>query len=1143
MLTQLSLFLRKNKRLISHIFIIALFSLVPVIWLRDNYVILGHDAGFPLSPWSHFLDRLFMWTRRFGLGSDQTMEVGGFFIHGYEGILDLLGLSLNQIQILVFSTYFVFFGLSMYALAKEVFPSRNSNIPILASIFYMFNHFILQAWFIVERTKFTLYIALPLLILLLFRIVHKKTHPVKAGLIASIIIFVLNGGGFFPLYGAIAIAMPLIGVILVLTSNEKAKTFKRLAIFSFVWFVGTLLVSAFWLLPYIRFVSTSYSQELNTAGGIDGVIAWVQSISLHSSIHNILRLQGIPEWYANPLHPYASIFMNNVYLRITSYLIPICAFGGFIFAKEKNRDRLLVFIGLALFSIIFIAGSHPPFGFFYMWLIKNVPGFVIFRTPFYKFAPALWLSYALLVSFTFDRLIRKFSPSNMIRHIATIAVIAGVVLYSFPFFTGSFFDYERNVKSTRVQVPQYVHDYADWANSDEFPYKRILLLPGQNANTRFEAYTWGYWSLAQLHGLISNQSYISNSSYKAVTEEAFIKNLYSLIEVGDPSWVDQAQLLFIDAVLLRKDFDYTLENSRTTDPLLIEAFLNNDPRFEKTHEFGKWVLYQLNEKSPALMLKNAFYEVHAQSNENFFEATTIPGVIIGPETVLVEKSIPELSSRRLGMIYIPTCIRCALDSRKIYPVSRDQIVTAGSIFYKSQVTNNRDKIEKADSISEKAKLSVVFSQTLLYKIQSQFLRNAPEEERIAGWQDLVDALDIQDKYIKEYISQKEISEKENQFMTELYENILHIRDEFENVINDINREEEAVLFQSAIENINNQIEYIEKIVWYTKDNTSKRYYFEASEQGTYQVFVRKNTSNAFSGNYQQDEIISMSNNGIDYPILRDVHKQSESWQQLGSIDVQSGVNRFSLEEPTVITNIVDSPFEFQLSAAGECHMITLPTLSKDLYKLHVSVSGQENITDLFVFLDTEKADRPLLPYWGRKLLIDSGKSTKLDFIETINEPGVYTLRFCRLSAEDKRSQQISIEDIELEKISIPLVAFVKLEDAMIHDRDTISIASNRENNTKYSLLINGEGSAILMFDQRFDKDWTVDPQVFISNHVRLHGYANGWIINKDVPGDITYSLTYQGQKTYIIGWIVSLISVIVFLIGIAYFEVKKKDLW
>src|SRR3990167_11115941 len=96
-----------KKRILIDLIIISILGLLPFLWLKGGAVLLGHDAGLALDPLLHFLDRIFVWSQRFSLGTDQNGALlGAFFIHGFEALLAWLGLNLHWGQLIQFIFWF-----------------------------------------------------------------------------------------------------------------------------------------------------------------------------------------------------------------------------------------------------------------------------------------------------------------------------------------------------------------------------------------------------------------------------------------------------------------------------------------------------------------------------------------------------------------------------------------------------------------------------------------------------------------------------------------------------------------------------------------------------------------------------------------------------------------------------------------------------------------------------------------------------------------------------------------------------------------------------------------------------------------------------------------------------------------------------
>src|SRR3989344_3253929 len=333
----------KNKTFIE-LFIIFLLGLTPLLWFKNDLVIAGHDAGLPLDPIAHFLDRLYVWTERFGFGADQSVSLSGLFIHGSEAFVSSIVHSLQVEQKIIFIFWFVLPGITMYYFASKIAQKHNLKyftLPVV--IFYMFNHFLLQGWFIVERTKFSLYAALPLILSLLFDWKEGKRGAIKTSLLISLILLFLNGGGSLPLFGGIIIAF-LAFIIFYLVKEFSIRNVSRIFVLILVTIITSIFLNAYWILPYGYYSLHSYSTEVLKAGGVAGILGWIRYISQETSFVNLFRLQGIPDWYNNVSHPYANIFLENPILIIISLLIPILAFSSLLIVKKKEvKEKILFF--------------------------------------------------------------------------------------------------------------------------------------------------------------------------------------------------------------------------------------------------------------------------------------------------------------------------------------------------------------------------------------------------------------------------------------------------------------------------------------------------------------------------------------------------------------------------------------------------------------------------------------------------------------------------------------------------------------------------------------------------------------------------------------------------------------------------------
>lgn len=597
--------MKKDRRFefIKELLFILILGLAPLLWYKKGFIALGHDMFFPLNPILNFLDRLYIWTEIKSFGADQSLYVGAFFIHGLEAFIKWLGFSIFTTQKITFIFWLVAPGLAMYYFMRSLHPKREEEfLRLFASIFYMFNHFLLQGWFVAERTKFSLFVATPLVLALIIKAVHKEISIYKAAAVSSIVFFFFNGGGFIPLYGGTIIVMLLSFVYFLILSSQNRELLAPLKITGLFFLIisGFAGINSYWIIPQINLMFNAYSSVLGSIGGMDSLRTWIDEISKNASFLNLFRLQGIPEWYTSANHPYAKFYLENYLIVALSFILPFLAYYPLAILKKvshKQKEILFYFIFLSLVSLFFIKGTHAPFGSLYFWAVKHIPYFAIFRTPFYKFALPLWFAYAYLTGFSLNFIIKNISAKATISKpgstgIKIIAVIF-ILFYNWPFFTGNFFIWNKP-QTTMVKVPDYVFSFENWVDNNNKD-GRVLLLPKLNGGWRFDIYNWQYFSKNTPLPLISNKSFIINDESFNKEQGFLIDSLYDAIDRQDSSKIKKlCALMNIRYFLLRKDVAFDLKGFETDFPLIIESKLKPLVFLRHIKDFGEWVLYELD---------------------------------------------------------------------------------------------------------------------------------------------------------------------------------------------------------------------------------------------------------------------------------------------------------------------------------------------------------------------------------------------------------------------------------------------------------------------------------------------------------------------------------------------------------------------
>jgi len=495
---------------------LALLWIMTGIWLPEGYAITGHDSGLAVDAKEFLNSRLFAWDSRQNFGADNSQHFGSITIHFLDYLFSVVAgvpYAGNRISLffwlsLLFVSGFIF----AYSLKERL----GALLPILFPVFITFNFYIFQSVFILERAKFGLFAALLLLLTISFKVLENELSPILGAILVSLLFFVFNGGSWLglPLYGGIGASLLVFIVFVIISSvqTKNFKSFKRILFLFLLSLLGYLLLNSYSIIPYINTFLQGDIALLSDTGVLAGNKGWLDYISQRTSLINLLRLQGIPDWYstnnvASLLHPYAGRYINNALLILVSFIIPFLAFLGFSLTKVHKQRSLLGFFGvLTLVGFFFAAGTHPPLGFIYSALFENVSIFSIFRSPYYKFGIVFTLGMSVLLAFTINILIEKLvdylsrvsSPLKKPFILKTFSLVLALVtillwlFYHYVLFQPDTIFHWRDNFTTKVKIPEYVNVFA--RKDLDFNQGRALLVPELNDSWRNDAYQWGYWS-------------------------------------------------------------------------------------------------------------------------------------------------------------------------------------------------------------------------------------------------------------------------------------------------------------------------------------------------------------------------------------------------------------------------------------------------------------------------------------------------------------------------------------------------------------------------------------------------------------------------------------------------------------------------
>ncbi len=1153
-----------NKYKKIELLVLFLLSLTPFFWLRDSLVVLGHDSGFRTDSYEYLKNLFFSWGSIPNYGFDWSIFKGFLITQAPEALFTSLAGSLHTGQLFTFIFWFFVIGLSMYIFVSAFFPQKEFwLIRLLSSSLYMYNFFLLQGWFIVERAKFSLYAALPLGLLVIYKTVTREYSLLKGSILFALVYFFLNGGGFPSLYGGVLLVYLLtffyLGILQYVTKGVRGIVHTVMTAFAFL--LATIPLNAFWLLPQLYLIRNTYSTGLSSQGGIEGITAWEGVISKYANFINLFRLQGIPDWYNNVYHPYANFYLQNPFLIVLSFFFIGVILLGLYFYKTyhpdvKKEGLLYLILFIFLVGTIFTAGSHPPFGVIYLFLVKNVPGFVIFRSSLYKFGPALWFSFSFLSAYFFTLLLQKFVHQKKLLQFLGIAVIFLTLMYHFPFFSNKFFVWNKPF-TTLISLPSYTEEIAAHLDSSK-SFSRTLLLPQLHSYFKADSYQFGFWSLWPLPDtLVTHASIIANDSN---ANQEIAKDVYKTFNTASPDDVSRfLGAVGINKLLWRGDVLYSDKVVTSSDLNPVKDVIKTLPGVTMAKKAGAWEVYDIS--SPYYLPlfyvpERVDYVKSGISHREVLQSIETPvryASILQPQT----QQIPTQVS---AVIVQADCILCEeqgvqqLSDSTTIPNAR---LLPDSLFY------SYTRIKEARLIHDTPKdpqNQIDLHLTLASNRYAEFLllyrsrqtENAPKisNQIFLGYKQEIEAVFAD--------ARKFSGTQQNYYWIKVFAYLSRHRQELLNS-RDYFSDASFVDWNAYIQEKSN---IIKKKIWMTPSWGDRRYLLEIPESGEYQILFSNSSLKPkqaifddgitlpLSGRIQLKEGIHKVQLKYDKQrnLVRFKHEQEAHEVSLTYKDqIEYGIKDFSPNKKYIIR----FKYKKQTGRTAPSLLIVQKNINGMIINtIDKSLERNDSWNNLYFLLTPEPSAQSVSLFLTQKNFSDD--VTQMDLkdisVEEVPDYHVYLLK-------QRATQEMVVPKIAYQKIN-PTKYTVKIRDA----KTPYFLSFGENYNPGWKISFHNQQDFLTARVASFFNDTIIEyaPQtsfldkhfldVFTSqkntpdSHYQVNGYANGWYIDK--TGDYDITVEYAPQRFVYFGVILSLLTLLSFLsiILIVRFRYEKKSI-
>ncbi len=1122
-------FLKNKKTILFEILFLFLLSLVPLLWFDSGKVVVGLDSGYAIDHLQYFLQRSFTWFAPHNFGVDMSIEIGAVIFSLIPALVTLIGLPDFQVQKVVFVFWFFILSLSMYCLTSYVFPKRDQwGIRILGVILYIFNLHIYSFWLQGEQAIFASYALLPLILLVLFRFVDEKTTLLKYAIYLNIVYFLFSSGGIrgVSLVGSTLACFSFVFLYFFIVNLKHSrlafvKRFSSLLLVSLIIFI---FVNMYFLLPFLASFAMQYGNQVNIAGGVGGAVEWARSISIHTSLINIFRLTGDNNWYdKNFLWSYS--YLTNWGLISISFIFPILAYTSVLLVKVKKEKVLIYFFALlSLLAIFLSAGTHSPLGGLYVFLMEKVPGFATFRSPYYKFMPLVYLSYAFLISASVYYLIEKYNKNK--KNLIYSLVILGVLFYNYPFFTKSNFVFDFPFRSM-MKVPDYVKELPKDEKID--PKYRTLVVPPSSYFANLQAFKWGYWAGYPIYSLVSDKQFITNDAFGfQKNEDDVINAFYSALRNEQ---FDQFKILSNKTatkyILVTRDFAYDYDKSITENPEIYNQILNkNDKIFKKVLTKGEWDLYEINDTSPEIIRV-------IDSLASISEKTDLANASSAITTDFVsEKDISNVRLPINGRFTSINCLSCdVLDQGLSSDIFVPRIMPK-SFFYPYKIKREKNNLSKINDKEEKLNYLLGLSLKRVNEIQTIDVKSDSYDEWInsvnlwkSNWNE------INKIYLENYNNEQNlVILKRISDYADLEANIINSKLDLTNI------EPENKLGNSILESLS-QINSINKSTQQVL-NFAKwkgKYVYDVSEVNQ-KIYINKTT------------LQKKSDGEVLYPISYEINGETIEYSPEDKFikipEKNDGKLILNFNLPNLFADVKNINYIVK-GESRKCLSSRVPEYSG--YKKYFITADliKDKEGEVYIIRKFSTLKNQSISNVNDKSLTSSTATYKypspksngisIKFSGNLKDESVDIL-FC--SNQDNIPEEV-FDKIVVNEISKPSLYEYEIGNANANSLPKITY--EKINPTKYSVKINdAKQPFVLNFSERFSTIWGLKVNGEKNNtHIMLNGFSNGWYIDK--KGSYEIIIYFNNQKLFKVGLIISLITFLIISAYLIWDFLKKND--
>jgi hypothetical protein len=567
--------INKYKTLIYFIILSAV-----VLHLTKLDFIASGDSSWMLDPLC--TDKRFVWfpdNLGFFSSVGDLMPLGVFF-----KIFQTFNIQGNIIQNLLFICFYAGSFFSMYFFTKKIFGEKKEPVILIVSSFYLFNAFNILSGF--PERLFPIFIFWPIIFYSYYKFLHSRKYPYII-IIPLLSIFYTASNVNPAAVSVIYISLFLYLVFFLFTEKLEKKTYLEIFLKHSLLVFAFLAINSWWLLTFV----SSMLQVSDIGARVNAFRATGTGF-----LFDHFRMLGDWAWYgAHYLYRYYSYSEGyyKPFMLTVSYLTALVPFVLFFGLRKKyfnseKRKLFIFFIILFVLGIFLANGTKYEMGGAYEKIYESSKLFWMYREPWAKFMPLVVFSSAVMLYGAISYLYQSIKNRKIFYSIYLI-IFGCILLSAYPIFTGELIwnKWNGNMRSYRVEIPQYWNDLKNFINAKNIGSERIFVFP---FNYTYMGFNWekGFFTAENPAAILLDNPVNKNSSFPLYKGESVINKVFD--NAMNPDAFNLKRYLGILGtryILQENDADWRFTGGKMLTPTAINEYIKKQG-FAELSNFGRF---------------------------------------------------------------------------------------------------------------------------------------------------------------------------------------------------------------------------------------------------------------------------------------------------------------------------------------------------------------------------------------------------------------------------------------------------------------------------------------------------------------------------------------------------------------------------